>query len=87
MATLLYLHGFNSSPRSAKATALKDWLTQTFPEITMVVPELPPIRQKRRRCWKPLCWNAAGTAGVVGSSLGGYYAAAIAVFYAADGGG
>ncbi len=41
MATLLYLHGFNSSPRSAKATALKT-AGAALSWITMVVPELPP---------------------------------------------
>ncbi len=75
MATLLYLHGFNSSPRSAKATALKTWLAQHYPEITMVVPELRLTRRKRRSCWSPSCWSTAASRwGVVGSSLGGYYA-------------
>ncbi len=41
-ATLLYLHGFNGSPRSAEGDGVKDLAVAAAPDITMVVPELPP---------------------------------------------
>lgn len=76
---LLYLHGFRSSPQSMKAVKLRQWLAQHRPELVFWCPQLPPSPQQA------LALVLDGVAGwpaersvVVGSSLGGFYAAVVA---------
>lgn len=87
MATLLYLHGFNSSPRSAKATALKTGWRSTILDHHGGA-GLPPYPAETAELLESIVLEHGGEPlGVVGSSLGGYYATAFAVLYAAGGGG
>lgn len=72
---LLYLHGFRSSPQSMKARKMAALMAERFPEVQWWCPQLPPspeegaaLIEQGTRDWP------AATAGVIGSSLGGFYA-------------
>lgn len=75
---LLYLHGFRSSPRSAKARRMAAW-SSGMPGLHFCCPQLPPSPLEAMTQLASLVadWPAAGSA-VVGSSLGGFYATALA---------
>jgi predicted esterase YcpF (UPF0227 family) len=68
---LLYLHGFNSSPSSHKATLLGRTLAERGLAERYACPALPPRATEALARIEPLL--APGVC-LVGSSLGGYYA-------------
>jgi predicted esterase YcpF (UPF0227 family) len=84
-ATLVYLHGFNSSPRTVKGRKLAAAAAALSDPPRIYIPALHhrPATAMREVC----AWvdgNAAGVATLtfVGSSLGGYYATWLAEKYA-----
>ena len=72
---LLYLHGFRSSPQSAKARQMAARVRADHPGVTWWCPQLPPSPREAAAliAQGSADWPAAHMA-VVGSSLGGYYA-------------
>jgi len=76
---LLYLHGFRSSPQSFKARWMADWVARHRPDLAWACPQLPPSPAAALDAIRALTtdWPVAAM-GVIGSSLGGFYATIVA---------
>lgn len=82
---IIYLHGFISSPLSAKARMMGDYLRAHALPIDYCVPALPeePARALAAAEQAVFERRAAGAAsiGLIGSSMGGFYATVLAQRY------
>ena len=76
---LLYLHGFRSSPQSAKARQMAEHVQRHHPDMRLWCPQLPPSPREAMALVATgvADWPRASMA-VVGSSLGGFYASWVA---------
>jgi hypothetical protein len=76
---LLYLHGFRSSPQSFKARFMADWLARHREDVRWWCPQLPPSpRESMDLVFEELARWPIERMGVIGSSLGGFYATVVA---------
>ena len=76
---LLYLHGFRSSPQSAKARLMAQHMASHHPDVQWWCPPLPHSPQAAMAMLMEGIqhWPRTSMA-VMGSSLGGFYATAVA---------
>jgi len=76
---LLYLHGFRSSPQSTKAKKLAAWIESHRPDLVWWCPQLAasPAAAMRDVLAGIASWPSQRL-GVIGSSLGGFYATVVA---------
>jgi uncharacterized protein len=76
---LLYLHGFRSSPQSAKARQVAAWMQARHPAVSWWCPQLPPSpREAMHMVADGIAGWPRSTMAVAGSSLGGFYATHVA---------
>jgi len=81
VASLVYIHGFNSSPDSDKARQTCDWLAKNRPDIAFVCPFLSPFPDVAMAQLEALITDLSGTLYFAGSSMGGFYAIYLAAKY------
>ena len=83
MATLLYIHGFNSSPQSHKAAATRAWLAAQHPGIAFRCPFLSPYPERAMAQLQEEVAALTGPFYLAGSSMGGFYATWLAAHHGA----
>ncbi|PWI31990.1 esterase YqiA [Vibrio albus] len=72
---LIYIHGFNSSAQSHKASVISDYCVHNHPDIHVVIPQVPALPGDAAVSLRKLAEKYKDThnVGLVGSSLGGYF--------------
>lgn len=76
--SIVYIHGFNSSPQSHKAQQFSQWIAAYHPDVTLHVPALAPFPLDAIAQLETLAALAPQHTGFIGSSLGGFYAVYLA---------
>ena len=78
MTSIVYLHGFLSSPQSEKAQHCVQYFKEQYPHIRLIVPKLPNTPDNLRPLLEKLITDEKLAIGegvkVIGSSMGGYLA-------------
>jgi predicted esterase YcpF (UPF0227 family) len=74
MNDLVYIHGFLSSPQSLKARQLTAWVRKARPGLRLHVPALPVDPAAALADLEATLKNCVSPPGLIGSSLGGFYA-------------
>jgi predicted esterase YcpF (UPF0227 family) len=75
MNKILYLHGFHSSPNSAKTIEFVKQISQSFQNIEVIAPQVAPTPDAAIAQLTAIVESEkADLMGIVGSSLGGYLA-------------
>jgi predicted esterase YcpF (UPF0227 family) len=79
LRALLYLHGFRSSPSSFKAQRLRELMERRGQPERFLCPQLPPSPKEAFMLLRELVdGKGPDDFSVIGSSLGGFYATALA---------
>ena len=82
MPSLLYIHGFLSSPASGKAVQVRDWIAAHRPSVQYLCPFLTPYFDETRRVLESCVQSRLpDKVWLMGSSLGGYWATWLAEKY------
>ena len=75
---LLYLHGFRSSPLSAKAQRTAERMRTQHPQVVWCCPQLPASpKQALQEGWGWVANWPRDRMAIMGSSLGGFYASCL----------
>ena len=74
MPSIVYLHGFLSSPLSNKAQLTKAWIEKHYPGFNYFCPDLPSSPPDAKQCLLEFFDNLDSNVFLIGSSLGGFWA-------------